>query len=102
MAQTPYNSIVALSYAHIASATTTTVKAAPGALMKLIINSGAVGTITVYDSLTATGNVIGVITLSAAVTVPTAWFSGSDAAITCRTGLTIVTSAACDLTVLYR
>ena len=103
MPQTPYAAPVGFSYAHISSATTTEVKATSGVLGRVIINSASAGTITLYDNTAASGTVIGVITISTPITVPTAViYSDFGYAVTFKTALTIVTSATCDLTVMFR
>lgn len=59
----PYNAVGGNTYSHIATATTTAVKASPGQLHSISINSkGTVAsTVTVYDSLAGSGAVIAVI-----------------------------------------
>lgn len=87
-------------YTNITSATTTTVKSGSGTLESIIINKGvATGVITIYDNTAGSGTKIGTITFGAALL--------SDpprvAEYECRfnTGLTIVTSAATDITVVW-
>lgn len=85
------------SYNHIASATTTTVKSSAGFLHAIIVNdaSAAPSTAKVYDNTAGSGTVIAVIDSSHGIAT-------LDYDITFNTGLTIVTSATCDLTVCYR
>lgn len=80
---------------NIKTATTTTVKSGAGVLHKIVINTTAAGTITVYDNTTATGTTIATIAASAAGPVYI-----YDLAFTL--GLTVVTGAASDITVIYR
>lgn len=88
----------AYAYTNITTDTTTSILSAPGVLGAICINAGAASeTITIYDSLSATGTKVGTITLSAT--------SGGcfnyNAFMT--TGLTIVTAvAAADITVIWR
>lgn len=81
---------------NITSATTTLVKSGPGKLHKLVINTTAAATITIYDSLTATGTKIATIAASPSI--------GSNFAynVCFNTGLCIVTAGTTDLTVAYR
>jgi len=86
-------------FTNISTATTTTVKSGKGNLHCININTGvASATITIYDSTTATGTKIGTLTLPSTVGQPFNLFY--DLAFT--NGLTIVTSGATDLTVVYR
>lgn len=88
-------------YSHISTATTTTVKSGKGALHAITVNTlVASATITLYDSTTGSGTVIGVIALPGTITSDMPITLGYDIAYT--TGLTIVTSGATDLTVSYR
>ena len=80
----------------INTATTATVKTGAGILGGIAVNTPAAGTITVYDNTTATGTIIAVITLTATGPVGTLLQN-----IQFNTGLTIVTSAVMDITVLY-
>lgn len=83
------------SYANITTNTTTTVKTGAGILDKIQINTaGTTSTITIYDSLTATGTKIGTASGNAQ--------AGLSYNIRFTTGLTIVTTGAPDLTVSYR
>lgn len=87
------------SFSNITTATTTTVKSGKGILHKLIVNTQvASATITIYDNTTASGTKIGILTLPATTTGPLS--INYDLAF--GTGLTLVTSGATDLTVVYR
>lgn len=88
-------------YQNITSATTTTVKSGKGTLARIVVNKAVLsGAITIYDNTAGSGTKIGTITYGAALL--------SDPPIVAEyecqfsTGLTIVTSAATDLTVVYR
>jgi hypothetical protein len=80
---------------NITTATTTTVKSGTGILGGIFVNTTAAGTITVYDSLTASGTKIA--TLKASI-AEGAYLRN----VSFATGLTIVTGAASDITVSYR
>ena len=80
---------------NIKTATTTVVKTGAGVLHKIVINTTAVGTITVYDNTAASGATIATIAVSAVGPVYV-----YDLAFTL--GLTVVTAAASDITVTYR
>lgn len=85
----------AFSYANITTSTTTVVKAAPGVLGKITVNTaGGAGTIIVYDNTSGAGSVIA--TLDS--TVAGSFEYNANATI----GLTLVTTGAPDVTVLYR
>lgn len=87
------------AYNNITTATTTNVKSGKGNLHGLTFNTQVAGaTVTLYDSTTGSGTKIGTITLPATVGEP--FTLPYDVAFT--TGLTIVTSAATDITVAYR
>lgn len=89
------------SYKNITTATTTVVKARPGLLHTLTINTViASATITVYDGLDAMGTKVATITLPSTITSDNPVTLVLDTAFT--TGLTVVTSGATDLTVAYR
>lgn len=83
-----------LNYTNITSATTTTVKSGKGVLRSININTTAAGAITVYDNTAASGTKIA--TFPSSAVVGTRDFG-------CRfgTGLTIVTAAASDITVIW-
>jgi hypothetical protein len=91
--------VPASSSTHIAGAGTTVVKSGAGVLRSVIINKAiALGVITMYDNTTATGTVLGIITNPAVLLqsqVPI------DYNVKFGTGLTVVTSAADDITVAY-
>lgn len=82
-------------YAHISGAATTVVRTGFGVLQKIIVGTSAAGTATVYDNTAGSGTVIAVITSAAAQAPVCLEF---DCAFT--TGLTVVTTAATDLTVV--
>ena len=87
------------AFRNIAGAATTIVKSGPGTLYGLMINKPvALSTITIYDSLTGSGTKIATLTQPAALLA-----SQIPMPFVCSfsTGLTIVTSAADDITVLY-
>ena len=84
-------------YANITTATTTVVKSAPGVLWQIVVNKPAsASTITLYDNTAGSGTKIGTITNTTDLK-PYRFEYG------CRfeTGLTIVTSGADDITVIY-
>ena len=83
-----------LNYTNITSGTTTVVKSGRGNLAKIIVNTTAAGTITVYDNTSATGTKIA--TMKASIVEGSYEYN-------CRflTGLTIVTAAASDITVIW-
>jgi len=87
------------SYANIASATTTTVKSGKGVLVGIVINKPVASTtVTIYDNTAGSGTKIGTITqpgtlLESQIVLPYN--------VTFSTGLTLVTSGADDLTVIY-
>ncbi len=91
---------VSFTRANITTATTTTPKSGPGALHGIIINKAvASGVITIYDNTAASGAIVGTITF------PATLLNNQDSLFyDCQitTGITIVTSAAFDLTVLYQ
>lgn len=94
---TVYGANAELKYKNITTATTTAVKAGPGFLSHITINGGTLtGTIAIYDSLAASGTLIGTIAANqlAAQVYPYTCM--------CETGITIVTSAAVDCTVIYK
>lgn len=85
-------------YVHITTATTTLVKSGAGSLHQVIINTkaSAAATATIYDNTTGSGTVIAVLDLAANDPVTINYD------VSFSTGLTIVTTATCDLTVTYR
>lgn len=85
-------------FTRLSGAGGTTVKSGAGILHKIIVNtplSGAV--ITMYDNTSAAGTIIGTITLGAALEPITLSYD-----LGFSTGLHVVTSAATDITVVYR
>lgn len=83
------------NYANVSTAATTVVKSGPGFLHELLVPGGVLGNVTVYDSATASGNVI----------VPTVTPVANGVLIrnvAFQNGLTIVTAAATVLTISYR
>ena len=92
--------LYANSYRNIAGATTTVVKSAAGMLARIVSNNAiAASVITVYDNTAASGPKIATIT-QPSVLLSSATVINYDCAF--ATGLTIVTSAADDITVVYR
>lgn len=83
------------AYKNISTATTTVIQTQPGFLHAITINTTAAGAITVYDNTAGAGTKIA--TLKASVVEGTYLYD-----IVFRTGLTIVTAAASDITVSYR
>jgi hypothetical protein len=82
------------TYKNITSATTTVVKAGPGQLHFIVVNTpGTTNTVTIYDNTAASGTKIGTITAAAQGSVR----------YECdfTTGLTVVTGATSDITVVY-
>lgn len=88
-------------YTNITTGTTTVVKAAPGLLSEININTPVAGeTITVYDNTAASGTKIATITIPATITSlspVTLEFN-----VSCGTGITVVTSSTADITVSWR
>lgn len=84
------------AYAYIAGAATTVVKSGAGRLVRIVNNSGAGTSATIYDNTSAAGDTIGIIALAVV--------GGSiDYDLPFATGLTIVTvGAAADLTVVFQ
>lgn len=83
------------AYTHIATATSTQIKSAPGTLHALTVNTTAAGTITIFDNTACSGPVIAI--LAASVATATYLY---DVAFT--TGLCVTTAAASDVTVSSR
>lgn len=79
---------------NIKTATTTTAKSSGGILRRITINTTAAGAITVYDNTAGSGTTIATFPSSAAI---------GTYEYGCRfvTGLTIVTAAASDITVIW-
>lgn len=85
---------------NIAGAATTTVKTGSGTLVRITINNKvANGVITVYDNTAASGTKIGTITNPAELLDNT---DVLEYGVAFSTGLTVVTSAADDITVVWR
>ncbi len=82
-------------YKNITTATTTLCASGAGELKRIVLNTAANGTVKLYDGLTAV-NIFASITVSSS-DIPTVWEFGTQF----NTGLTIVTSAATDITVIY-
>lgn len=82
------------THKNIATATTTVVKGSGGRLRRIVVNTTAAGAITVYDNTAASGTKIA--TLKASVVEGTYIYD-----CTFVTGLTIVTAAASDITVVF-
>lgn len=83
---------------HIGGATTTLVKNGKGVLGSIVVNRATTNqTVTVYDGITAQGSVVGIVTHGASP------LSGNTIPLGCKMehGITVVTSGADDLTVLY-
>lgn len=82
---------------HIAGAATNTVKSGPGTLWRITLNKpAALSTVTIYDNTAGSGTVIGIITNTTDVKP---YFL--DYGLRFETGLTIVTSGADDLSVVF-
>lgn len=87
------------SSTNITSATTTTVKTGAGVLRRIVNNKAiALSVITIYDNTAASGTKIGTITNPAAL-LASQLVADYDVAFS--TGLTIVTSLADDITVVW-
>jgi hypothetical protein len=82
-------------YTNIDSATTTTVISGSGILKSITINETAAGAITVYDNTAGSGTKIA--TLKASIAEGTYEYN-----VLFRTGLTIVTAGASNITVATR
>ena len=82
------------SFLNIASATTTIVKTGPGSLRAIIVNTTAAGTITIYDNTAASGTKVGILKASV---VEGSYLYGCKVS----TGITVVTGAASDITVVF-
>jgi hypothetical protein len=87
------------SSTNITTATTTTVKSGQGILRAIIFNKPVVlGVTTIYDNTAASGTKIGTITNPAALLQQQMVIPYN---VRFQTGLTIVTSTADDITVVY-
>ena len=82
---------------NIATNTTTVVKSGAGRLYGISVNTTAAGTITVYDNTAASGTKLAVLKSSVAEGMYLQFPEG----FTFQTGLTVVTAAASDITVVY-
>jgi len=105
MAQVPYNAPPILSSVHIATATTTVVKAAPGGFFGFMVNGtpAASETVTVYDNAAASGTLLAVFSLATTTVAPGFIpFGPHGIGVQFKTGLTVVTSGTTDLAVVYR
>lgn len=99
MGQTPYNATVGYKYTHITNTNTVVVKPGPGMMASLVINScGGASTITLYDSLTATGTVIGVPAFTATNVTP----QKLEYDLNFNTGLVAVGTGTFDATIMTR
>lgn len=88
-------------YQNITTATTTTVKSGAGVLHRLVVNTPvASGTITLYDNTSGSGTKIGTVTLPSTLLNNGPMVAQYECAFV--TGLTIVTTGTCDITVTYR
>lgn len=88
------------SYANIATATTTVVRNGKGVLKGIVVNKAvATGAITIYDNTAASGAKIATITSPATLIHSQISLDYGEVAFT--TGLTIVTSQADDITVIW-
>ena len=97
-----YENPAAVSFRNITTATTTTVKSGAGRLVAINVNTGvANATIAVFDSLTGTGTTIGKITMQGGGAAVQG-FALDYKYLPFATGLTIVTSGATDVTVIYQ
>ncbi len=91
---------VGYQHANITTATTTTVKSAPGFLHTISINTPvASASVKIYDSTTGSGTLIGTITLPATLLSQGPMYTLIDA--WCANGITIVTVGTSDITVSY-
>lgn len=81
---------------YISTATTTTAKTGTGQFGGIVIEGGTLGTITIYDNTAASGTILAAFDATAGRGQYD--FKG----IGFYTGLTIVTGAATQLTVIYR
>lgn len=89
------DSLPAFSHNNISTATTTVVSAGPCLLHAITINTTAAATITLYDNTAASGTKIA--TIAASPTIGSSFRFD----VRCRTGLTIVTAGASDITVSF-
>lgn len=88
-----------MPHRNIVDASTTVVHTGPGRLNRIAINTGGIGTATIYDNTAGSGTKIGTLTpLSTASGLNP---SSIEYGVYFSTGLTIVTSVTMDLTVVY-
>lgn len=83
----------AYTFTNITTATTTVISSRPGILSHIVVNGGTMGTITVYDSGAASGTKIA--TIASPLAGQTYVYDAKT-----NVGLTVVTAAATDITVL--
>ena len=83
-----------LNATNITTATTTTVKSGRGVLARIVVGTTAAGAITIYDNTAASGTIIG--KLKSSIVEGTYHYG-----VKFGTGLTIVTAAASDITVVW-
>lgn len=89
----------AYKYQNITGSATTTVKSGPGVLRKLVFNKFvSLGVATIYDNTAGSGTVIATVTLPLTLLQSNGMMEYN---VAFNTGLTIVTSVAFDLTVVY-
>jgi len=84
------------SYARINGAGTTTVRTGSGVLHRITINTGAAGSVTVFDNTAGSGTTIATITVAAAAPPVTL-----DYDLQFNIGLTLVVVGAIELTVVH-
>lgn len=93
----------AWTYKHIVGAATTVVKGSGGALGAIVINKPiSLSVTTIYDNTAGSGTVIGVLTNPLALLQQQNSLMYGSSGVAFATGLTIVTSAGDDLTVVYK
>ncbi len=83
------------AFVNVATNTTTTAKTGAGIFYGIVVNATAAGTITIYDNTAGSGTKIG--TLKSSIAEGSYSFHG----VNFSTGLTVVTAAASDITILY-
>lgn len=89
------------AFTNITTGATTVVKSGAGLLHAIVVNKGAAtATITIYDNTAGSGTKIGTITFGAALLTDPPLLATYN--LSFSTGLTIVTSGATDVTVVYR
>jgi hypothetical protein len=107
MPQTPLATLGPVNYAHIVNAGTVLVKAAPGSLLTMNVNSiGGASSVTLFDvNQTGTLGTVEIAALALATTeaIPTKLDFGPPAAgLAFKNGLAIVSTGTCDLTFGFR